>query len=93
MLSQMVVMVTCRTGRCEAQAKGRCQLGHDPTKVAVCQRWLLGNCNTVACPLQHSRCPEVMPVCTFFLQVSQGSRLSIDMGLITSGEPAFLSCC
>ena len=72
MLCDMVLIYTCRTGRCEAQAKGRCLLKHDPTKVAVCQRWLLGNCNTVACPLQHSRCPEVMPVCTFFLQVSWG---------------------
>ena len=59
-----------RTGQCRERQSGKCLLVHDPTAVAVCPRWLQGSCSNAACLLQHCRCPDVMPVCTFYLQVS-----------------------
>ena len=59
-----------RTGQCREQQAGKCSLVHDPTAVAVCPRWLQGSCSNAACLLQHCRCPDVMPVCTFYLQVT-----------------------
>ena len=63
-----------RTGQCREQQAGKCSLVHDPTAVAVCPRWLQGCCSNAACLLQHCRCPDVMPVCTFYLQVSHNTR-------------------
>ena len=42
-----------------------------PAQVAVCPRWLAGSCRAgeSACPLQHRRVPDLMPLCSFFLQV------------------------
>ena len=43
---------------------------HDSTKRAVCPRWLHGTCPLgTACPLQHQRKPELMPICMHFLKV------------------------
>jgi hypothetical protein len=58
-----------RHGQCALAHAGRCPKVHDPAKVAVCTRWLLGRCDGKACRLQHRVAPELMPACTFFLQV------------------------
>jgi hypothetical protein len=60
----------CRSGECAAARAGRCPHAHEPAKVAVCARWLAGACAAgAACKLQHRVLPELMPVCTFYLQV------------------------
>ena len=48
----------------------QCKYVHDSSKVAVCTRWLQGRCEDAACPLQHAQRPELMPICSFFLQVA-----------------------
>lgn len=53
----------------EPTSSGRCPHIHDPTKVAVCPRWLAGSCSESSCPLQHRRLPDLMPLCSYFLQV------------------------
>ena len=61
----------CRTGKCQGRLKGACPFSHDSAKVAVCSSWLLtGTCTTPQCALQHRRCPDLMPLCSFFLQAS-----------------------
>jgi len=61
--------VYCQTGQCPRRGRG-CPLRHDPTKRAVCTKWLMGRCERgKACPLQHQRRPELMPTCVHFLQV------------------------
>ena len=42
---------------------------HDPSKVAVCPKWLAGSCVAADCTLQHELQPDLMPLCTFFLKV------------------------
>ncbi|GIL77477.1 hypothetical protein Vretimale_2965 [Volvox reticuliferus] len=62
----------CRTGVCSLSrdiSSGRCPHTHDPSKVAVCSRWLAGSCTDASCHLQHRRVPDLMPLCTYFLQV------------------------
>ncbi len=59
----------CRTGRCLGQEKGTCRYLHKPDTVAVCPRWVQGKCSDGKCRLQHRLCPDLMPICTFFLQV------------------------
>ena len=43
----------CRRGFCELAQSGRCEKVHDPSQVAVCQRWLTGACLDEKCRLQH----------------------------------------
>jgi hypothetical protein len=64
-----------RTGKCKNRQ--RCKFVHDPSKVAVCPKWLQGRCEAVACPLQHQQQPDLMPVCTFFLQVFMQQQTSL----------------
>ena len=60
--------VYCRTGKCSRRGRG-CPYRHDPIKRAVCPRWLHGSCDAGgACPLQHQRRRELMPVCMHFLK-------------------------
>ncbi|XP_071092149.1 uncharacterized protein [Haliotis cracherodii] len=53
---------------------GRCRLGtrcpykHDPTKVAVCTRFLRGTCKVESCPFSHKVSRDKMPVCSYFLR-------------------------
>lgn len=68
-----------RTGKCKERQ--RCKFVHDPGKVAVCPKWLQSRCEDAACPLQHQLRPELMPVCTFFLQVSLCSSVIRSCGL------------
>lgn len=58
----------CRTGICKRRSK--CDKVHDPTKRAVCTKWLMGKCHLDAkhCPLQHQKKHELMPSCVHFLQ-------------------------
>lgn len=64
----MLVCTLCRTGKCEQARLGRCRYAHDPSKVAVCVRWLQSKCTDQHCPLQHRRCPSIMPHCTYYLK-------------------------
>lgn len=60
--------VYCHKGQCPRRGRG-CPYVHDPTKRAVCTKWLLGRCELgKTCPLQHQRKPELMPACVHFLQ-------------------------
>lgn len=58
----------CRFGVCAEAQKGNCHHVHDPSKVAVCTKWLQGSCEDKNCRLQHKVCKDLMPVCTYFLQ-------------------------
>ncbi|GIL64783.1 hypothetical protein Vafri_18661 [Volvox africanus] len=55
-------------GYCPDYCRGSCPHTHDPTKVAVCSRWLAGTCTDANCHLQHRLVPDLMPLCTYFLQ-------------------------
>ena len=47
----------------------RCALRHEADKVAVCAAYLAGRCEKGdTCKLQHAARPELMPVCSYFLQ-------------------------
>ena len=60
----------CHTGECPRRGR-RCPHRHDPTKRAVCERWLRGGCALgKGCPLQHQRRPELMPTCRHQLKAS-----------------------
>ena len=57
---------------------------HDSTKRTVCPRWLHNRCELgPACPLQHQRKAELMPVCMHFLKVSGGWGLLLTDVLLT----------
>ena len=86
-----------RTGRCSERQT--CRYVHDASKVAVCPHWLQGRCSDEACPLQHQHRPELMPVCTFFLQVNfccpNTSTVAEPQGSVcgTKIAPDFLCIC
>jgi len=60
--------VFCRTGVCRRAQAGACKMLHDPGKVAVCAKWLHGDCCDPNCKKQHRAKPELMPICLYFLQ-------------------------
>ena len=55
-------------GKCNKRDKGVCPYIHDPEKVAVCRKFLHGNCYKEVCLLSHKVAPEKMPSCKFFLE-------------------------
>jgi len=55
-------------GKCNNKEKGTCPYIHDPDKIAVCKRFLRGECAVERCPFAHTKCRAKMPVCTFFLR-------------------------
>ena len=60
----------CHSGECPRRERG-CPHRHDPTKRAVCPRWLRGACALgKRCQLQHQRRPELMPACLHHLKAS-----------------------
>eukprot|EP00890_Picochlorum_soloecismus_P001833 jgi/Picsp_1/2650/NSC_00880-R1_zinc finger ccch domain-containing protein len=60
--------IYCHTGICPKRKKG-CKFAHDPTKRAVCTKWLTGVCQKgLKCPLQHQMKRELMPACVHYLQ-------------------------
>ncbi|EQC42729.1 hypothetical protein, variant [Saprolegnia diclina VS20] len=55
-----------RFGVCNKQ--NACPFIHDSRKVAVCRKFLRGECDDAACTLSHVRDQNKMPVCTRFLK-------------------------
>ncbi|XP_020228266.1 uncharacterized protein LOC109809359 isoform X2 [Cajanus cajan] len=56
-----------RFGKCKKDG-GKCPYIHDPSKIAVCTKFLNGFCSTPNCKLTHKVIPERMPDCSYFLQ-------------------------
>ncbi|PON60133.1 Zinc finger, CCCH-type [Parasponia andersonii] len=56
-----------RFGKCNKD-NGRCPYIHDPSKIAVCTKFLNGLCSNANCKLTHKVIPERMPDCSYFLQ-------------------------
>ncbi|XP_066936656.1 probable serine/threonine-protein kinase nek3 [Clytia hemisphaerica] len=54
-----------RFGKCKRGEE--CPFIHDPSKVAVCTRFLRGTCKDEQCPFSHKVDPSKMPVCSYFL--------------------------
>lgn len=59
-----------RFGRCTKKNRGACPYIHDPSRVAVCTRFLRGRCPVSNCPFSHTVDPDKMPVCSHFLQAA-----------------------
>ncbi|XP_064087435.1 uncharacterized protein LOC135202114, partial [Macrobrachium nipponense] len=57
-----------RFGRCTKKDKGDCPYLHDPTKIAICTRFLRGRCPVSNCPFSHKIDPDKMPVCSHFVR-------------------------
>lgn len=56
-----------RFGKCNKD-DGKCPYIHDPSKIAVCTKFLNGLCSNPNCKLTHKVIPERMPDCSYFLQ-------------------------
>ncbi|KAG6483010.1 uncharacterized protein LOC122014653 isoform X1 [Zingiber officinale] len=56
-----------RFGKCNKKG-GKCPYIHDPSKVAICTKFLNGSCSNMDCKLAHKIIPERMPDCSYFLQ-------------------------
>ncbi|KAJ0026405.1 hypothetical protein Pint_08088 [Pistacia integerrima] len=56
-----------RFGKCNKE-DGKCPYIHDPSKIAVCTKFLNGLCSNSYCKLTHKVIPERMPDCSYFLQ-------------------------
>ncbi|XVE95555.1 hypothetical protein REPUB_Repub02eG0108000 [Reevesia pubescens] len=56
-----------RFGKCNID-DGKCPYIHDPSKIAVCTKFLKGLCSNPNCKLIHKVIPERMPDCSYFLQ-------------------------
>ncbi|GLJ21499.1 hypothetical protein SUGI_0397310 [Cryptomeria japonica] len=56
-----------RFGKCNKD-DGKCPYIHDREKIAVCTKFLKGNCSNGSCDLTHKIIPERMEDCSFFLQ-------------------------
>ncbi|KAG2268988.1 hypothetical protein Bca52824_063543 [Brassica carinata] len=56
-----------RFGKCNKD-DGKCPYVHDPSKIAVCTKFLNGLCANENCKLTHKVIPERMPDCSYFLQ-------------------------
>ena len=86
---QIFCPIFCRTGGCPLRAQDSCHLVHDTSKVAVCPAWLAGSCKRgLACRLQHTAVRELMPLCTFFMQVlEQITPLALSQGAQSQKSP------
>lgn len=66
------VNVTCpiyrRLGLCIRHKNGKCPLLHDPKCVAICKKFLQGDCQIDGCNLSHTVIVEKMPTCRYFLE-------------------------
>nr|XP_009783699.1 PREDICTED: uncharacterized protein LOC104232248 isoform X3 [Nicotiana sylvestris] len=56
-----------RFGKCNKD-NGKCPYIHDPSKIAVCTKFLNGSCSDTNCKLTHEVLPERMQDCSYFLQ-------------------------
>ncbi|XP_054719671.1 uncharacterized protein LOC129229397 [Uloborus diversus] len=54
-----------RFGKCNKGIK--CSFIHDPSKIAVCTRFLRGTCKSESCPFSHEISPGKMALCTYYL--------------------------
>ncbi|XP_068142954.1 LOW QUALITY PROTEIN: zinc finger CCCH domain-containing protein 3 [Drosophila tropicalis] len=57
-----------RLGKCAAHGRGKCRKLHDKRQVAICPRFLHGDCTKKDCLLSHNVSLEKMPVCRFYLR-------------------------
>lgn len=64
-LEKQYCMFFNRFGRCNNGDK--CTYIHDPSKVAVCTKFLKGLCADADCPFSHKVDKDKMPVCYHFL--------------------------
>ncbi|XP_020582737.1 uncharacterized protein LOC110026215 [Phalaenopsis equestris] len=64
--SQFCLFFT-RFGECNKSGR-RCPYIHDPTKVAICTKFLKDQCSDTHCKLTHKVIPERMPDCAYFLK-------------------------
>lgn len=65
--SKQYCMFYNKFGKCKKKEDGVCPYIHDADKVAVCRKFLQGNCHKDNCLLSHKVAPEKMPVCKFYL--------------------------
>lgn len=56
-----------RFGKCNKD-NGKCPYIHDSSKIAVCTKYLKGQCLNPDCKLTHQVIPERMPDCSYYLQ-------------------------
>jgi len=66
--SKQYCMFFNKFGKCKKKEDGVCPFIHDPEKIAVCRKFLQGNCFKDACLLSHKVAPEKMPVCKYYLE-------------------------
>ncbi|KAM7355149.1 zinc finger CCCH domain-containing protein 3 [Cochliomyia hominivorax] len=57
-----------RIGKCAAYERGKCSKVHNKLQVAICGKFLRGECFKTNCLLSHNVSLSKMPVCKFFLQ-------------------------
>ncbi|KAK4487290.1 hypothetical protein RD792_006103 [Penstemon davidsonii] len=58
-----------RFGKCNKE-DGKCPYIHDPSKIAVCTKFLNGSCSNPDCKLTHKVIPERMQDCSYFVKGS-----------------------
>ncbi|XP_028409994.1 zinc finger CCCH domain-containing protein 3-like isoform X2 [Dendronephthya gigantea] len=68
--SEEYCMFFNKFGKCTKKEQGKCPYVHDPTKIAVCTRFLRGKCQQLngTCPFSHKIDKEKMPICQYFLK-------------------------
>ncbi|GAB6023308.1 Zinc finger CCCH domain-containing protein 3 [Chamberlinius hualienensis] len=54
-------------GNCKKKESGTCPYIHDSDKIAICKRFLRGECKVDKCPYAHNHCRSKMPTCNFFI--------------------------
>jgi hypothetical protein len=71
-----------RFGKCNKD-DGKCPYVHDPSKIAVCTKFLNGLCANANCKLTHKVIPERMPDCSYYLQGKNFHCTKIPLRLLT----------
>ncbi|XP_075160606.1 zinc finger CCCH domain-containing protein 3 [Haematobia irritans] len=57
-----------RVGKCAAYERGKCSKVHNKQQVAICPKFLRGECVNSACLMSHEVSLSKMPVCKFYMQ-------------------------
>uniref|UniRef100_A0A1I8QD08 C3H1-type domain-containing protein n=1 Tax=Stomoxys calcitrans TaxID=35570 RepID=A0A1I8QD08_STOCA len=57
-----------RVGKCAAFERGKCFKVHNKQQVAICPKFLRGECINSACLMSHEVSLSKMPVCKFYMQ-------------------------
>ncbi|KAK9270172.1 hypothetical protein L1049_025748 [Liquidambar formosana] len=76
-----------RFGKCNKD-DGKCPYIHDPSKIAVCTKFLNGLCSNPSCKLTHKVIPERMQDCFYFLQ-GEFCYLVLLFNIIVEMNPKF----